>query len=104
MLLSTFTIHDVLHISLHNDSRHDNLTIIFKVPLCLTKHHAMKMFWGRGVIAPHILHPALNGGKWSASRPGRFTPKERDPDTLWIGGWVGSRAVVKRKIPLFLLL
>jgi hypothetical protein len=35
--------------------------------------------------------------------PGRFTPKERAPTTLWIGGWVGPRAfldaVVKRKIP-----
>jgi hypothetical protein len=35
--------------------------------------------------------------------PGRFTPRERAPDTHWIGGWVGPRAVldavVKRKIP-----
>jgi hypothetical protein len=35
--------------------------------------------------------------------PGRFTPRERDPGTHWIGGCVGSRAVldevVKRKIP-----
>jgi hypothetical protein len=54
----------------------------------LTKHHAMK---------------ALDGGEWSASRPGRFTPRERAPGTHWIGGWVGPRAVldavVKRKIP-----
>jgi len=46
---------------------------------------------------------ALDGGEWSASRPGRFTPRERAPCTNWIGGWVGSRAsldaVVKRKIP-----
>jgi hypothetical protein len=37
--------------------------------------------------------------------PGRFTPRERVPDTYWIGGWVGSRAVlaavVKRRIPSF---
>jgi hypothetical protein len=32
---------------------------------------------------------ALDGGKWSASRPGRFTPGERDLDTHCIGGWVG---------------
>jgi hypothetical protein len=35
--------------------------------------------------------------------PGCFTPSERVPGTHWIGGWVGSRAVlgmvVKRKIP-----
>jgi hypothetical protein len=35
--------------------------------------------------------------------PVRFTPRERVPDTHWIGGWVGPRAVldtvVKRKIP-----
>jgi hypothetical protein len=42
-------------------------------------------------------------GQWSASLSGRFTPTERVPDTPWIGGWVGPRAVldavVKRKIP-----
>jgi hypothetical protein len=41
-------------------------------------------------------------GEWSASHPGRFTPKERDPGTHWIGGWVGPRASLdvmsKRKI------
>jgi hypothetical protein len=37
------------------------------------------------------------------SFPGRFTSRERDPGTHWIGGWVGPRAildaVVKRKVP-----
>jgi hypothetical protein len=51
----------------------------------------------------HFLTSALDGGEWSASRPGRFTPRERAPGTAWIGGWVGPRAVlyavVKRKIP-----
>jgi hypothetical protein len=54
-------------------------------------------------IFTHSLTSALDGGEWSASRPGRFTSKERDPGTHWIGGWVGPRAVldvvVKRKIP-----
>jgi hypothetical protein len=49
------------------------------------------------------LTSALDGGEWSASRPGRFTPRERAPGTHWIGGRVGPRAVldavVKRKIP-----
>jgi len=32
---------------------------------------------------------------WSASRPGRFTPRERAPSIQWIGGWVGPRAVLE---------
>jgi hypothetical protein len=51
----------------------------------------------------HSLTSVLDGGEWSASRPGRFTPRERAPGTHWIGFWVGPRAVldavVKRKIP-----
>jgi hypothetical protein len=46
---------------------------------------------------------ALSGGKWSASRPRRFTPKERASVTHWIGDGVDSRAVLdavgQRKIP-----
>jgi len=29
-------------------------------------------------------------GEWSASLPGRFTPRERNPGTLWIRGWGGT--------------
>jgi hypothetical protein len=51
----------------------------------------------------HSLTSALDGGVWSASRPGRFTPRARFPGTHWIGGWVGPTAVldvvVKRNIP-----
>jgi len=51
----------------------------------------------------HCLTLALDGGEWSASLSGRFTPWERAPATNWRGGWVGPRAgldaVVKRKIP-----
>jgi hypothetical protein len=51
----------------------------------------------------HSLTSALDGGEWSASCPGRFTPREKAPGTHWIGGWVDPRAVldpaVKRKIP-----
>jgi len=28
-------------------------------------------------------------GEWSASRTGRFTPRENAAGTHWIGGWVG---------------
>jgi hypothetical protein len=52
--------------------------------------------------ATHSLMSALDEGEWSALRSGRFTPRERAPDTHWIGGWVGPRAVldavVKSKI------
>jgi len=41
------------------------------------------------------------GGQLHA--PAALPPRERPPDTHWIGGWVGSRAVldevVKREIP-----
>jgi hypothetical protein len=51
----------------------------------------------------HSSISALDGGEWSASRPGRFTARERAPGTHRIGGWVGSRAVldaaVNIKIP-----
>jgi hypothetical protein len=46
----------------------------------------------------HSLTSALDGGEWSASRPGRFTRKGRDPGTHWIGGRAVLDAVVKRKI------
>jgi hypothetical protein len=50
----------------------------------------------------HSLISALDGGEWSASRPGRFTPRERAPGAHWIGYLVDSKAgldaVVKRKI------
>jgi hypothetical protein len=50
------------------------------------------------------LTSALDGGEWSASRPGRSTPREGARGTHWIGGWVVPRAVldavvVKRRIP-----
>jgi hypothetical protein len=44
--------------------------------LFLTEHHPMKVYWGNGGIVALIfsLTSALNGGEWSASHPGRFTP------------------------------
>jgi hypothetical protein len=47
---------------------------------------------GGGGIAPTFLTSALEGGEWSASRPGRFTPMERAPGTHWIGGGVGPQS------------
>jgi hypothetical protein len=48
--------------------------------------------WGSWCIHPHFLDLDTSGGDWSASRPGRFTHKERVFGTICIGGWVGSRA------------
>jgi hypothetical protein len=51
----------------------------------------------------HSLTSAIGGGEWSASCPGRFTPRERAPGNHWIGGWAvpraGLNAVVEIKIP-----
>jgi hypothetical protein len=48
------------------------------------------------------LTSALDGGEWSASRPGRFIPREKAPGTHWVGGWVGPKAIldlVLKRIP-----
>jgi hypothetical protein len=47
---------------------------------------------GSGGIAPPFLISALDGGEWSDSSPGRFTPGKRASGTQLIGGWVGPRA------------
>jgi hypothetical protein len=56
----------------------------------LTEYHAIKAYCGSGGIPPRI--SALDGGEWSASSPGHFTPREGTPATHWIGGWVVPRA------------
>jgi hypothetical protein len=42
--------------------------------------------WWSGCVDHVFLTSAIFGGKWSASRPWRFTPIERAADTRWIGG------------------
>jgi hypothetical protein len=49
----------------------------------------MKAYGGEG-ISPLFLTSILDAGKWSALRPGCFTPEETAPGTHWIGGWVGA--------------
>jgi len=51
----------------------------------------MKTNWESGGIAPRILNSALDGGEWSASRPGRFTLRARASATHSIGGWVVNK-------------
>jgi hypothetical protein len=49
----------------------------------------MKAYGGVDVEIYIFLASALVGGERSASRPGRFTPREGAPGTHWTGGWVG---------------
>jgi len=39
-----------------------------------------------------FLASALHRGELPTSLPSRFTPRERDPSTHWIGDWVGLSA------------
>jgi hypothetical protein len=63
----------------------------------------MKRIEGVEVWLQAFLTSVLDGGEWSVSHPGRFTPRERAPVTHWIGGCVGPRVgldvVVRGKIP-----
>jgi hypothetical protein len=52
----------------------------------------MKVYGGVDVQIHIFLSSALAEGEWSASRPGRFTARERAPSIHWIGGWVEPRA------------
>jgi hypothetical protein len=72
---------------------HIKLNAKVKLSVCfLTGHHAIKAYWGAEVLLYAFSTSALDGGEWSASRPGRFTPRERVPGTHWKGGWEGPRA------------
>jgi hypothetical protein len=53
----------------------------------------MKTYGGVDVYILIFLTSALVGGEWSASRPGRFTPREGALGTHWIRGWVDLTAV-----------
>jgi hypothetical protein len=72
-------------------------------PWASTEHYAMKAYWGSEGKLHTFLTSALDGGEWSASHTGCFTPRERASGAHLIGGWVGPRAgpdaVMKRKIP-----
>jgi hypothetical protein len=75
-----------------------------KLSLCFNwapRHEGVLGEWRYS--STHSFSSALDGGKWSASRLDRFTPKERAPVTHWIGGWVGPRAVLVHKLINFVL-
>jgi hypothetical protein len=66
------------------------------------KHYAMKTYGGVNVKIHMFMISVLDGGEWTALRPGHVTPGERVPSAHWIIGWVGPRTslddVERRKI------
>jgi hypothetical protein len=67
---------------------------------CLTNHHTMKTHGGVEVWLHTFLNLVLDGGEWSTSCPSCFTPRERAPSTNLIGGWVGHKGCMVKKLHL----
>jgi hypothetical protein len=61
------------------------------VPQATTLPRAPCMYIYRSTF---FLTSAPTGGEWLVSLPGRFTPAERDPGTIWIGSRMDPRAVI----------
>jgi hypothetical protein len=55
-----------------------------KLSLCFTKHHAVKTYWEVEEELHALITSALDGGAWSVSGLGRFTPRERVLCSQWI--------------------
>jgi hypothetical protein len=68
-----------------------------KLKSCFTTRHGGA--WGeRRYSSYSFFTSALDGGEWSASRPGRaLPPGERTSGAHWTGGWVGPSADVDTK-------
>jgi hypothetical protein len=58
----------------------------------------MNAYGGVGVYIRIFLILAVVGGDWSASRPGRFTIRERAPGIHWVDSRAGQDDVEKRKL------
>jgi hypothetical protein len=52
-----------------------------------------------GGVAPPFLILGLGGGKLSASRPGRFTPKKKSSGTHWMGCLMGPKTSLNSVTP-----
>jgi hypothetical protein len=50
-----------------------------KLSLCLTKHHAMKAYWGSGSIAPHILDLGTSRRRVVSFTPRPLYPQRKSP-------------------------
>jgi len=78
-----------------------------KLSLCFNWASRHKGVLGeRRYSSTHYLTSALDGGEWSSSHPGLFTPRARAPGTHWTRGWVGPRAgldAVATRIPIITL-
>jgi len=48
------------------------LKVKVKLSLCLTKHHAIKTYWGAEIELHEFFTSPLDGGKWSAWLSGHF--------------------------------
>jgi hypothetical protein len=64
-----------------------NVSLCFNWAPC---HEGVLVEWMYSSI--HYFTSAPDGYEWSASRSGRFIPRERASGTRWLGGWVGPRA------------
>jgi len=87
-----------LHISKFNDNTVSLMQLTVrqvKLFICSIKCHAMKMYGGVEVQLQAFLNSALDGGEWSASCPGHFTPGKHTlihtvqearwaPEPVWI--------------------
>jgi hypothetical protein len=80
---------------LHSELCNNKIKVNVNLSLCFNWALRHEGELGEWMYSPiHSLTSALDGGEWSASHPGRFTPRERAPGTHWIGGWVGPRTCV----------
>jgi hypothetical protein len=65
--------------------------VILEVSKAVSLHHTCGKR-ERMYSSYSFLTSALDGGEWSASRPGSVFPRERAVGTHCTGGWVGLRA------------
>jgi hypothetical protein len=72
----------------------DNFALCIHVCTCMKAIRRL----GEWRYSSTILHLAIDGGKWSASRPMPFYLRGKSPDIHWIGGWEGLLKVVRSRI------